>query len=191
MRGAGATSSAAAWSAISAGLRPLVSTPLFIRASQDGSRRDGLRGFLNVLLAPFVPARRHAGMLAGLRGMAVDRPAAVPQVESRPGAHGILLGGGERRERADVAPVGGLLVFLQAGNAILREIVGVHPLAAADPRQYVATEIQVAAAARLSQHALEHAGVEKIITHGRIGEVRLAGNGARMPRFLPEFAHAT
>src|SRR2546423_15263256 len=100
MRGAGARFSAVAWSAISAGLHPLVSTPLFIRASPD-RRRLELDAFLALQLA-------HARNERSIK-FATDGPAAVPQVEARSRPHGVLLRGGERAQGAHVAPVGPLL----------------------------------------------------------------------------------
>src|SRR2546426_12364117 len=100
MRGAGASCSAAGWRAISAGLHPLVSMPISTRGTPGRPRIDiGVFGF------PGAHPLEHRRVV-----FPADRPAAVPQVEARPPAHRVLLRGGERRERADVAPVGALLV---------------------------------------------------------------------------------
>src|SRR5690242_6268151 len=115
--GAGEKCSAARWSETSAGLHPLVSTPLSTRGSRDGSSPD--RENFGALVV--VPVAHRAA----------DRPAAVPEVEARPRAHRVLLRGGERGQRADVAPIGGLLVLLDAGHAVLREVVRVDALAGA------------------------------------------------------------
>src|SRR2546428_8945579 len=116
MRGAGASCSAAAWCVTSAGRHPLVSMPISTRGMPERRRLNvGLFRF------PGAHALEHRGVV-----FTSDRPATVPQVEARPHAHRVLLRGGERRERADIAPVGALLVVLYAGHAVLGEIVGVH-----------------------------------------------------------------
>jgi len=106
-------------------------------------------------------------------------------------AHRVLLRGGERGERADVAPVGGLLEVLHAGDAVLREIVGVHALGGADARQEVAAEVGVALGAAFLEQALEHLRVEEVVAHGGVRAARVAGDrrhgGARL---LAELAHA-
>src|SRR5690242_21215014 len=125
IRGAGASCSAAAWRATSAGRDPLVSMPISTAAT-PGRRRCEL-GFLVRALRS---ARERLGFV-----FTADRPARVPQVEARTRAHRILLRSGERRERADVAPVRRLLELLHAGHAVLREVVGEHAFAAANARQ--------------------------------------------------------
>src|SRR5688572_29283493 len=96
------------------------------------------------LFLPASDAREQRGV-----EFAADRPAAVPEVEARPLSHRVLLGGGERRQGADVAPVARLLVVLHSGNAVLREIIGIHVTRGAQARQDVPAEIGVAAPARV------------------------------------------
>ena len=122
--------------------------------------------------------------------LAADRPARVPQIETRARAHRVLLRGGERRQRADVAPVGALLELLHSGNAVLGEVVREDLLGLADARQEVAAEVHLAAAARLFQQAAEHLRLEKIVAHGGIGVARVAGDRRRVFRLFAEFEHA-
>src|SRR5919109_3341437 len=99
MRGAGVSCSAAAWRAISAGRDPLVSMPISTRRTPGRRCRD-----LGLDRCPGIDAAAHRCLM-----LAEDRPARVPEIEARLAAHRVLLRGGERRKRADVAPVGALL----------------------------------------------------------------------------------
>jgi len=118
--------------------------------------------------------------------LAADRPAAVPEIEARQITHGILPRGGKRGEGADVAPVTALLMVLHAGDAVLGEIVGVHALRAAEPRQDVAPEVGLAGAARLVQRPLQHVGIEQVISHRSIGARRIGGQRRGLLRLLAE-----
>src|SRR5438270_13274281 len=148
-RGAGASCSAAAWRAISAGRHPPVSMPISTPATPERRRLELADAFFH-------------GRKAREFVLAADRPARVPQIETRARAHRVLLRGGERRQRADVAPVGALLELLHPRNVVLREVVREDLLGLADARQEVAAEVHLAAAARLFQQAAEHLRLEKI-----------------------------
>src|SRR6185436_5050108 len=122
--------------------------------------------------------------------LAADRPAAVPEIEARALPHRVLLRGGERGEGADVAPVGALFEFLQARNAVLPEVVGEDPARGAQAGKDVATEVGIAAPARLLEDAFQHLGLEQVVTHRGVGARRVARSRRRALGLLAEVAYA-
>src|SRR5258708_38932251 len=124
--------------------------PISTRAT-PGRRRLDIALLIRALVQAGARALQHHGVI-----FAADRPATVPQVEAWAGSHRILLRGGERGERADIAPVGAFFIILHARHRVLGEVVGVDAAGLADARQHVAPEVDLAELARLLQHALEH-----------------------------------
>ena len=152
-------------SATSAGRQPLVATPISTRSS------PGCRSAEAVSPPPQRRARAASRALREQRRvvLAADRPAAVPEVEARPMPHRVLLRGGERRQRADVAPVGRLLVLLQSR----------HRGSARSRRRRRARCVQSRGsmsrpksmsprATRLLERALEDLRVEQVVAHRRV-----------------------
>src|SRR2546423_13932850 len=144
------------------------------------TRRTPGRRCLERLLALADARVRHHRRLV----FPADRPAAIPQVEARPLPHRVLLRGGERRERADVAPVAALLEVLYPRHAVLAEVVRIDALALADARQHIAPEVHFPALARLAHHALERFRMEHVVAHRGVGVTRIAGDRARLLRLL-------
>src|SRR5437660_1642290 len=102
-------------------------------------RTPGTTSLDRFLALPDARTREHRRFV-----LAMDRPAAVPQVEARARAHRVLLRGGERGKRADVAPVAALLELLHARHAVLAEVVRIDALVLAHAWQDVASEIDLA-----------------------------------------------
>src|SRR5258708_31620963 len=120
-----------------------ISTP-----ATPGRRRLDIALLVRGLVQPGALALQHNGV-THLFNAAADRPAAVPQVEAWARSHRILLRGGARGERADIAPVGAFFIILPARHPVPGQVVGVDAARLADARQHVAPEVDPAQLARL------------------------------------------
>src|SRR5690606_12119552 len=134
------------WRATLAGVQPRVATRISTGVSPARCRRDR-RGGPPRLAFPVAQSRKKHRVL-----LAADGPAAVPQIEPGARAHRVLLRGGERTQRADVAPVRPLLVVLHARNLVGGKIVGIDAGRTCEARQHVAPEIDVAETSRFLEH---------------------------------------
>ena len=84
---------------------------------------------------------------------------------------------------ADIAPVVGIFVRLDSGDAITGEIIGIELVAAHQARQYVLSEIRFTVLFARFQAFQQGIGVEQVVAHGGKRQFRIAGHGCRITSY--------
>ena len=132
--------------------------PFTMRAGADGA----------VLDVTGDNARRRPLVIAG-----IDEPLRIEQIKAWFRAQHVEVGGVKGVNGADIAPVGMFFVVRDAGDAVVGEVVGKHPMAMDQARQDIAAKIVFAAFMRFTQCLQQDIGVKQIVAHGSVGAARV------------------